>query len=43
MSTWKLKEIVETTETQELLFDVIKAGKMAVDYAARFERGGYGD
>jgi hypothetical protein len=37
------EEIVETIETQELRFDLIEAGKMAVDYAARLERGGYGD
>lgn len=37
------EEIVKSTETQELLFDLIELGKMAVDYAARLERGGYGD
>lgn len=37
------EEVVKTTETQELLFDLIELGKMAVDYAAKLERGGYGD
>nr|DAJ26469.1 MAG TPA: hypothetical protein [Caudoviricetes sp.] len=37
------EEVVETTEEQEMRFDLIELGKMAVNYAARLERGGYGD
>lgn len=35
--------VVKTIETQDLLFDLIELGKMAVDYAEKMERGGYGD
>lgn len=37
------EETVRMIETQGLLFDLIELGKMAVDYAERLERGGYGD
>lgn len=35
--------VVKTTEAQDLVFDLVELGKMAVDYAAKLERGGYGD
>ena len=38
------EDIVKATETQELLFDLIKAGKLGVGYAEFLDEwGGFGD